>query len=151
MALCAKCGAEIFYDAKTCPECGAAAVDELIIKQPENKIRHVKPEDPSVYNVNNGDKKGYAIVSLVLGIAGLGTWYIPFWSFLVPVSSMIGIIMGIKGKKSSLRGMAKAGLIMSIIGFILAIGGILMWLFVLDVFQFDFNQGGGFNDNYYNL
>jgi hypothetical protein len=57
------------------------------------------PDDP---------KNKYAIASLILGIIGL----------FIPLLSIIGIIMGVKGKKSLKRNMAITGLILSIIGIV---------------------------------
>jgi hypothetical protein len=55
-------------------------------------------------------KNKYAKASLILGIIGL----------FFPLSSIIGLIMGIKGIKSLKRNMAITGLILSIIGIVLS-------------------------------
>ena len=55
---------------------------------------------------------GKAIASLVLGLVGLIAWCLPLIGFPV---SIVGIVMGSRGMKSDKRGMATAGLVLSII------------------------------------
>jgi hypothetical protein len=65
-----------------------------------------------------GDKKGLAIASLILGIlslcASLGWWCGG------PIS-IVGLVLGFLGVKSSGKGMAIAGMILSAIGVLLTI------------------------------
>jgi hypothetical protein len=65
-----------------------------------------------------GDKKGLAIASLILGIlslcASLG-WYCG-----APLS-IVGLILGFLGVKSSGKGLAIAGIILSAVGLLLTI------------------------------
>jgi hypothetical protein len=61
---------------------------------------------------------GKAIASMVLGIIGLIAWFIPL--FGAPIT-IVGLILGIKGLKSSNRGMAIAGVVMCIIGLVATI------------------------------
>ena len=58
---------------------------------------------------------GKAIASMVLGIVGLVAWLIPL--FGAPIT-IIGLVLGIYGLRSSNRGMATAGVIMCIIGLV---------------------------------
>lgn len=60
---------------------------------------------------------GLSIASLVLGIIGLFTWWIPALGLAVAVS---GLVMGAKGMNLPGRGMAIAGLVLSIISLLLA-------------------------------
>jgi hypothetical protein len=61
------------------------------------------------------------VASLVLGIIGLLIGWIPFFGFPIPV---IGLILGILGrKKGTKKGLALAGMIMSIIGLF----GAIIW------------------------
>lgn len=55
---------------------------------------------------------GKAVASLVLGLVGLLAWFIPL--FGLPIS-IVGLVMGIKGKRSKNRGMAIAGIVLSIL------------------------------------
>lgn len=56
-------------------------------------------------------KKGFAIAALILGIVGLLAWCLPILGYPVGIA---GIILGILGiKKSGMKGMSIAGLIMS--------------------------------------
>lgn len=66
---------------------------------------------------------GAAIASLVLGIVVLVAWLLPLLG--LPVGAA-GLICGIMGRRSARRGMAVAGIVMSVIGLVLAVGnGIL--------------------------
>jgi hypothetical protein len=65
-----------------------------------------------------GDKKGLAITSLVLGILSLCASVL--WYFGGPIS-IVGIVLGLLGMKSSGKRMAIAGIILSAIGLLLLI------------------------------
>jgi len=72
------------------------------------------------YNTQPQNKTGSggAIASLVLGIFGVFAWLIPLIGYPVTI---IGLILGIKGRKSDKRGMATAGMVLSIIFLVLSI------------------------------
>jgi len=53
-----------------------------------------------------------------LGINGLWAWLIPLAGFPVTI---LGLIMGVVGQKSSMKKLAMAGLILSIIGLVATI------------------------------
>jgi hypothetical protein len=76
--------------------------------------------EPGGYVMEELDKpgNGKAIASLVLGVVGLGAWLIPILG--APVT-LIALILGVKGLKTGRRGMAMAGLVLSIIGLVLTI------------------------------
>jgi hypothetical protein len=83
------------------------------------------PAPPPSAPTGGGGKKGFAIASLVLGILSLCaaiTW------FCGGPISIAGIILGILGLKSSSRKMAIAGIVLSVIGFILMIIGVIVSL-----------------------
>ncbi len=65
-----------------------------------------------------GDKKGLAIASLVLGILSLCAAFV--WWCGSPVS-IVGLVLGFLGLKSSGKGMAIAGIILSAVGLFLMI------------------------------
>jgi uncharacterized membrane protein YvbJ len=94
---CTSCGKTIKKEASTCPFCGVNCTSSKSYAK---------------------DKKGQAIVSLVLGLVGAIAWLIPFLGFPVTI---LGLIMGIIGHKSTKKNMAIAGIILSIIGFIATI------------------------------
>ena len=56
--------------------------------------------------------EGKAVASLVLGVVGLFAWIIPLFGFPVTI---VGLVLGIKGMKSSSRQMAIAGVVLNII------------------------------------
>lgn len=94
---CSSCGKTIKKDALMCPFCGVQQGTNLQLKK---------------------DNKGAAVASLVLGLVGLIAWLFPLAGFPVTI---VGLIMGIVGQKSTKRGMATAGVIISMVGFIATI------------------------------
>lgn len=73
----------------------------------------VSTEETTQNEVENNDKKGLSIASMILGIVSilLGR------NFLIAIAcGVLAIIFGLKGKKMGGKGMAKAGFITGIIG-----------------------------------
>lgn len=64
------------------------------------------------------DNSGLAITSFVLGLVGLITWLVPICGFPM---NLLGVIFGAMSLKSQQRGLAIAGLVMSIIGIVATI------------------------------
>jgi len=76
--------------------------------------------------------KGLSIAALVLGICGL---VVPYGGF---ATSIVGLILGIQGKKKSeavgiQSGIAKAGIVLSIIGIAISIVWIVLCVGVLSI------------------
>lgn len=113
----------------SCPSCGTVlqAGEELLGKQvrcgqcgqvfvaeagplPETQVRAPARPYP--------DHSGKAVASLVLGIVGLVAWCLPI--FGLPVT-IIGLVMGIQGRKSSNASLAIAGIVLSSIGLALSV------------------------------
>jgi hypothetical protein len=69
-----------------------------------------------------GGKKGLAIAALVLGIISLCMAPIPVITLLAWPGSIVAIVLGILGVKSSGKGMAIAGIILGVVALILLIG-----------------------------
>ena len=61
---------------------------------------------------------GKAVASLVLGIISLLSWCLPFIGLPVAI---VGLVLGIKDRQSPNRGMAIAGIVMSVIGLVLSL------------------------------
>lgn len=81
--------------------------------------------DQTIVNVNTfaPDKKGKALASFILGIVSTIAWLIPI--FGAPIS-IVGLIMGILGVKSSKKWMAVVGIALCGITLIAAvINGVL--------------------------
>ena len=57
-----------------------------------------------------------AIASLVLGIIGIVCIFFGYSTFVGIVVSIVGLVIGIRVQKEAPEGMAKAGVILSIIG-----------------------------------
>jgi len=94
---CTSCGKTINKDAAICPFCGVSQ---------GSAASWIK------------DKRGPAIASLVLGINSIWAWLIPLAGFPVAI---LGLLMGIVGRKSTMKKLAMAGLILSIIGLVATI------------------------------
>jgi len=78
--------------------------------------RAVPPQYAAVPAASPGG--GKAIASLVLGIVGLLAWYVPLFGY--PVTT-VGLVLGVMGMKSSRRGMAITGVVLSAIGLVITI------------------------------
>lgn len=57
-------------------------------------------------------KKKFAIAGFVLGLCGLGAWFLPILGLPVGI---VGIVMGVKGLKSTKKTFAIIGLVLSIL------------------------------------
>ncbi len=72
-------------------------------------------------NVSVHNPTGQSTLALVMGLISLIAWIIPLAGVIV---SGVGIAAGRTGRNSTKRGMATAGLVLSIIGLVIAL---LMW------------------------
>jgi hypothetical protein len=81
------------------------------------------------------DRKGFALASLIIGIAGFLLACLAYLNF---IPALLGIIFGVLGLKSSRKGMAIAGLILGVVAIVL---GILMTLLYFDIYQNPMNYG----------
>jgi len=85
------------------------------------------PTQPSEYEYQQapaaGGTDGKAIASLVLGIASLIMWCCPFVG--LPIAGT-GLILGIVAMKGPNRGMAIAGVVLSVVGLLLAIANAVL-------------------------
>lgn len=72
---------------------------------------------------------GQAVASLVLGIVSIVVAFIPCFGLVSIATGIVGLVMGILGRKSvSRHGMAVTGIVLSIISLCLAILGIVFWI-----------------------
>ena len=108
MAFCSNCGAELGEGIKFCQKCGSEDYAE----------RQNSFSDQGTQNASLIDKSGHATASLVLGIIGLIAWFIPLLGFPVTI---VGLIFGVLGQKSSKKAIAVAGLVLSIVGLVVTI------------------------------
>ena len=65
------------------------------------------------------DKKVVAVASLILGIAGLVAWFLPIAGLPVTIT---GFVLGSMARRSSQRGLALAGMGLSLLGLLLSAG-----------------------------
>jgi len=106
-----------------CSNCGVK-LSTLTFAMPVENSAQSSLEKQSQHNTK-------AIVSLLLGIAGLGAWYLPVLGALVTIS---GLILGVMGLKSQKANCAIAGMVMSIIGLMATIvNGLLGVLLSLEL------------------
>lgn len=117
---CIACGAELEDNAVFCDECGAKQETQ----QPSNNMSvNEQMANTAVQSETKMRQSGFGIASFIFGIISiitLGSFYFP---------EIIGIAFGIAGlkDKSKKHGMAKVGLIMSIIGTVILI---LVFVFI---------------------
>ena len=89
-----------------------------------------QPISPSTVRTVS-DRSGRAVASLVLGIIGLFAWMIPFLGLPIQI---IGLVLGIQARASTKRGLAIAGITLSIIGIVLSvISGLSVLLILLSL------------------
>jgi len=105
---CRQCGKIHF--GSSCPYCGSSLFEETN----QSTDAAISPTAPiEVNNTLDSKEDGLAIASLISGILGLS---------LVPlIGSIVGLITGVSGLKSTKRNLAIAGLITSIIGLLISI------------------------------
>src|SRR5574344_1460364 len=109
---CKYCGAEVSNDDTFCTKCGSSLNEPNMNYQfnPYNMPLRYPPQPP-IYPYSK-DKRGFATTSFVLGLIGIIAWIIPLFGFPITI---IGLIFGIKGSKSTRKGLANSGIVLSII------------------------------------
>ena len=83
------------------------------------------------------NRQGFAIASLVIGILNLCFWIIPICG---GPTAVIGLVLGFFGLKSTARGLAIAGIILSAIALILAIINAIVGIFFFNDLNFNLNN-----------
>lgn len=117
---CSKCGKQNEDGTAFCTECGNPLTPES--NQPEVQ------QNPQPEGGKNDDGKGLSIAALVLGIVSVVcVWFFGVASIIFIATSVVGIILGYKGRKKSIAsygkasGMATAGFVLSIVAASIAI------------------------------
>lgn len=105
---CTKCGIRMDDNDMVCPECGM------------QQGGYASPQEmQSIDGMRPQESNGKSVASLVLGIVGVIAWCLPILGLPVGV---IGLIMGIQEyNRSNAKGMAMAGIVLSIICLVLTI------------------------------
>lgn len=104
MISCSACGERISHAAAACPKCGhpVSALDR-------------KAAIGSTYTQQNVVGHAFGAVSMVIGIVGLLTCWVPYFGLFMNVIALASAVVATAiGKK---KGMALAGFILSILGF----------------------------------
>ncbi len=147
MKFCKHCGAQIEDTTAFCPNCGTNVSDDAVSSsapepqysayQPEQPVQPVQPtqyQPYQEYNVfppqNSGSSNGLSIAGLVLGIIACAFFWFSFVNIIALILGIVGIILAIMGSKKAKAtggstGVATAGLVLSIIGTVLATIGFL--------------------------
>lgn len=111
---CSKCGTELEDNAVFCDECGAKQVEEQVAYSQQTQVQLNNGNDVIE---NKKQQSGFGIASFIFGILSIVT----LGTFCFP--EIIGIVFGITALKDKTKkhGLAKAGLIMSIIATVIVI------------------------------
>ena len=145
MKYCKHCGAQIEDTVAFCPNCGTDVSESTVnngasepIVEPAPQYNAYQPEQPqntaqyqpyqaynSVVNQQNGSSNGFSIAGLVLGIVACVFFWFSFINTIALILGIVGIILAIMGSKKAKAtggptGIATAGLVLSIIGTVLA-------------------------------
>ena len=139
MNFCPQCGTKIVASWNVCPNCGHNLKSELVNQQPTYdripketysqqkppyQVRQYQP-----YNSRQRSNNTNGIVALIFGLLGL-------FGVIPVIGSIIGIVLGAVGKnKDDDPRMAKAGLIIGIIGIVIWIA-LYIWLFSMIFMMF---------------
>ena len=132
MNFCPQCGTKIVSSWNVCPNCGHNLKSELVNQQPtqvqspketySQQKPQYQPRQYQPYGNRSRSNNTNGIVALIFGLLGL-------FGVIPVVGSIIGIALGAIGKsKDDDPRMAKAGLIISIIGIVVWIA-FYLWLF----------------------
>ncbi len=132
MNFCPECGTKIVASWNVCPNCGHNLKSELVNQQPIKAqiLQKTFPQQKPQYHPSQYQPYGYrprsnntnGTVALIFGLLGL-------FGVIPVVGSIIGIALGAIGKnKDDDPKMAKAGLIIGIIGIVVWIA-FYLWLF----------------------
>lgn len=108
---CKYCGAQIDNNAMFCSKCG-----KRIYGDDDNPVTGYENYMDNGKNVQ--EKRGMSIASMVLGIIGIFAWIIPIVGFPITI---VGLILGILGRKKGGKVFATTGIILCIITLVLTI------------------------------
>ena len=110
---CKNCGNECSVGL-FCPECGFKNEEESAVQEPDTSgVSNIDNKTSNVNETPNQKGKGLAMASLIMGIISILT----IGAFVIP--EILGIIFALVSKKDSeMSGLAKAGMICSIISII---------------------------------
>ncbi|MEA4896007.1 MAG: zinc-ribbon domain-containing protein [Oscillospiraceae bacterium] len=113
---CKKCGAELSDGAQFCSKCGSTQDSDMGASTQANTT-YAQPQEQSQTRTASTVEQPKAIAALVLGILGMFAWLLPLAGFPITIVGLILSIIGLQHKKA----LAKAGLVLNIIGLVACI------------------------------
>ena len=117
MKFCPDCGSKLRKNAATCKECG------------KNLKEEKKTTKKTTKKVENNNRKGFVIVSFILGIVSIVFAFV--LTVLVIPTAVLGLIFGLLGREP--KGKRKAGIIMNIIAIVLSIIMLIVWIVLISI------------------
>ncbi len=144
---CKTCGITLEDNAKVCPECGS------VQENPSSSIYYSNENTTQNYhNEIADDKKGFSIISLVLGIVAIVFSFICCVPFVVSVIAIIcaivSIILGIISLKSSKKVLSIVGICLSCLAIVISILVTIFWSFIISNPDFINNFDEGFQSSF---
>lgn len=108
---CTNCGASVREDQAYCPACGTAQHTPAVTTTQHPQTPIAAKDDPS----------GLALAGFLCGLLGALFSMTIFLFFIYIPLGIVGIILGILGRKSSRRKLAIAGIVLSALTFMLPV------------------------------
>jgi len=88
---------------------------------------HQKQRETTGGYVMEKNNNKLAVAALILGIVSIITWLLPIAGY---ITTIIAIVLGVKGRKSEKRGMATAGMVLGIVFLIITFLNSIIGMFL---------------------
>lgn len=93
------------------------------------------PEQPVAQQPATEEKTGMSLASMILGLCGLVAWCLPLVGYPVTI---VGLILGCIGRNKGGKGMATAGIILSIITLLFTLANSIAGIYLNTMGQMNF-------------
>lgn len=139
---CIKCGSPVVEGQKFCSKCGHELAKPIVV----HKTETITVTTPAIKPKEYGSMSAFAKIGNIFGIIAISCSLIPLINVLSLILGVPGIIFSALGFKSKLhKGKANAGLILSIVGFVV---GIILFVLYLGIMEISCNPYGSYYDYY---